>query len=245
MRRPRFHTSQPLQSGELCLEAEPSRHIGRTLRMRVGDSLCLFDGKGSEAAAQITNVERDAVSVALQEPQLLDRESPLAVTLAIAVSRGDRMETVIQKATELGVAIIRPLLSERTGVRLDEKRWLRKREHWQRIAISACEQCGRNRLPENAAPVPLSTLLREECPEAELRLILHPQGSAAPLPSQCRSLYLLVGPEGGFSDDEVAAAVAAGFSALQLGPRVLRTETAPIAAISLAQARWGDLLAGA
>ena len=245
MLRPRFFTHQALASGaSLKLEAEPSRHIAKALRMRVDDRLCLFCGDGREAVAVITAIERQGVSVRVESLQDANRESPLRITLAISISRGDRMDTIVQKATELGVNDIWPLISERTGVRLDASRLDRKVEHWRRIAVSACEQCGRNRLPEIGAPAPFSEILERSVGAAELRLLLHPDpaGDTAgrQTPSALSSLLLLVGPEGGFSDDEVRGAREAGFTSLQLGPRVLRTETAPLAAIAVAQARWGD-----
>lgn len=241
MLRPRFHTGQPLTPGELVLEAGPSRHIARTLRMRPGDALAVFDGHGREAAGRIGHIDKHRVTVVLEPCGEIDRESALSITLAIAVSRGDRMDTVVQKATELGVHRIRPVLSERTGVKLDPKRWGKKLRHWQQIAVSACEQCGRNRLPSIEEPRALASVLGQPG-DFEQRLLLHPGGDAAPLPPACASACLLVGPEGGFSDGEVAAAVQAGYLPLQLGPRVLRTETAPLAALSVLQARWGDLL---
>ena len=242
MLRPRFHTRQALGGAQLTLEKDPSRHIARTLRMRAGDRLCLFDGSGHEAAATIAEIGRDAVTVLLESPVPIDRESPLAVTLAIGVSRGDSMDTVVQKATELGVQRIRPLLSERTGVRLDARRWAKKVEHWRRVAISACEQCGRNVMPTVDGPLPLDAFLAAGNGDIDqLRLLLHPGENTSTLPDQCSAVALLVGPEGGFSDAEVAAAMDAGFVGMQLGPRILRTETAPLAALSLLQARWGDL----
>jgi 16S rRNA (uracil1498-N3)-methyltransferase len=152
------------------------------------------------------------------------------------------MDTIVQKATELGVATILPMISERTGVRLDAARLEKKRLHWERIAISACEQCGRNRVPLIAGPDTYSNALaRASENPSSVKLILHPDGDTAMLPEHCQALILLIGPEGGFSDSEVGAAAAAGFSAFQLGPRILRTETAPLAALAVAQARWGDL----
>jgi 16S rRNA (uracil1498-N3)-methyltransferase len=243
VRRPRFHTTQALTGpATLILEEGPSRHIAKTLRMRPGDPLCLFDGHGHEAAAVVGQVERGRVSVEIEAAQAIDRESPLATTLAIGVSRGDRMDTAIQKATQLGVTRVWPVLGERTGVRLDSTRWEKKLRHWQQVAISACEQCGRNRLPEIAAPAPLDAVLRRSG-DCDLRLLLHPAAAQTPLPDACASLCLLVGPEGGFSDAEVADAEAVGFRGFGLGPRILRTETAPLAALAIAQARWGDLSA--
>lgn len=253
MRRPRFHTAQPLTAGAIVtLEPEPSRHIAKALRMRSGEALCVFDGNGMEAAARICDVTRDAVSVELDLPQAIDRESPLSVTLAIALSRGDRMDTVVQKATELGVRRIQPVSSERTGVRLDATRLAKKRGHWERIAISACEQSGRNRIPRIDETLALPDFLDVSGDADARRLILHPTDStdqpddaAAPILERPVDVVLLVGPEGGFSDGEVAAARAAGFRTLQLGPRVLRTETAPLAALAAVQLRWGDFCLGA
>ncbi|MFT7287694.1 MAG: 16S rRNA (uracil1498-N3)-methyltransferase [Halieaceae bacterium] len=247
MRRPRFFSREsPGADGSLTLQAEPSRHIAKALRMQPGDALYLFDGSGQEYAGSIESVARDRVTVSTGPGETIDRESPLRITLAIALSRGDRMDLIVQKATELGVQTIWPVLSERTGVRLDAQRLAKKRGHWERIAISACEQCGRNRLPDIDDAAPLARVLEqasgEHGGESMLRLIMHPTAGESILPAASTSLCLLVGPEGGFSDGEVDQALAAGFQSLQLGPRILRTETAPIAAISMLQARWGDLL---
>lgn len=242
MLRPRFFTAQTLSEGaQLELEKEPSRHIAKALRMRVDESVYLFDGSGVEAHAQILGVNKDRVSVTVRDISEPPRESPLGTVLIIALSRGDRMDTIVQKATELGVSEIWPMVSERTGVRLDAERLAKKRDHWQRIAISACEQCGRNRVPLIAAPTPYAQALNACAQQEGLRLILHPGGSPQALAEHCSSLTLLVGPEGGFSDDEVASARDAGFTALSLGPRILRTETAPLAGLAVVQARWGDL----
>ncbi|EAQ97685.1 16S rRNA (uracil(1498)-N(3))-methyltransferase [Congregibacter litoralis] len=243
MLRPRFFTAQTLSEGStLTLEKEPSRHIAKALRMRAGDSLCLFDGSGIEAHGEISDLDKSQVSVIVKSIQQPTRESPLDTVLIIALSRGDRMDTVVQKATELGVTEIWPMISERTGVRLDETRLARKRQHWERIAISACEQCGRNRLPTVETPTSFEeTLQRAAKGDDSLRLILHTSAHPSPLPTHCKSLTLLVGPEGGFSDEEVTAALDQGFCALQMGPRILRTETAPLVGLALAQARWGDI----
>ncbi|MEM1402058.1 MAG: 16S rRNA (uracil(1498)-N(3))-methyltransferase [Pseudomonadota bacterium] len=245
MLRPRFYTSQTLSDApdSITLESEPSRHIAKSLRMRVGDSLCLFDGTGREVTAEIAAIEKNSVHVSHAGALAVSRESRLNVTLLISLSRGDRMDTVVQKATELGVNRIVPLISERTGVRLDENRLARKRDHWEKIAISACEQCGRNTLPIIEATIPFDDALTLFESNSSLKLALYPTASAASLPEECDDVTLLIGPEGGFSDRELNAAVASGFEAFLLGPRVLRTETAPLAAIAVMQARWGDLLA--
>ena len=242
MLRPRFFTTQALAADALLtLEPDPSRHIARALRMQPGDLLSLFDGSDREARARIEAIDRNAVTTRIEHIAECSRESPLDLALAIALSRGDRVDTIVQKATELGATSIHPLVSERTGVRLDEKRLDRKRQHWQRIAASACEQCGRNRLPRIEPIASLRDVLARAAAGDATRLVLHPGEADPALPTACSALWLLVGPEGGFADGEVDLAAQAGFRGFGLGPRILRTETAPLVAIALAQARWGDL----
>lgn len=243
MLRPRFFTAQELPengAANLDLEAEPARHIARVLRMRVGERLCLFDGSGREAVATVASITRNQVQVKVEAPIHCSRESKLKTILAISLSRGDRMDNVVQKACELGVSEIWPLISERTEVKLDENRRAKKRDHWRKVAISACEQCGRNQIPDIAEIDSLASVFARADSVSGLRLLLHPGESPADLPKQCESLLLLIGPEGGFSDGEVATAKDAGFTHMVLGPRILRTETAPVAMLTLAQARWGD-----
>ena len=208
--------------------------------MRVGDTLCLFSGDGGEAEAEISGIAREEVTVRILGLRNSNRESPLNITLAVSLSRGDRVDTIVQKATELGVQRIRPLVSERTGVRIDAERLEKKRQHWRRIAISACEQCGRNLIPDVSSPASFEEVLQDAKSEDALKLLLHPGLDHGLLPEDCADLWLLVGPEGGFSQSEVEVALSCGFSGLTLGPRVLRTETAPLAAVAFAQARWGD-----
>lgn len=243
MHRPRFYSAETLRDGrELTLGKDVSRHIAKALRMRVGDVLYLFDGSGVESKASITAVERNAVTVDIEKTVFVDRESPLAVTLAVALSRGERMDTIVQKSTELGVTAIWPFFSERTGVRLEGERLAKKEAHWQRIAISACEQSGRNIIPKINSVTSYEELLRKvKVSESSLRLLLHPEGKAKTLPKKCESLLLMVGPEGGFTDGEVVAATYAEFKPFLLGPRILRAETAPLTAIAVAQSEWGDL----
>ncbi|MEP5765781.1 MAG: 16S rRNA (uracil(1498)-N(3))-methyltransferase [Halieaceae bacterium] len=238
---PRIFTSQALAEGlELQLEEGPSRHLTGALRLLPGASICLFDGSGGEYAATISLVERKRVSVQVGAFNAVERESSLRVELAIAVSRGERMDFIVQKCTELGVSRISPLLSERTEVKLKGERLQKKIAHWQQVASSACEQCGRNRVPQVAELQPLSAWIAGA--EAEHKLVLHHrspqslQGAGAPA-----SVALLVGPEGGLSAAEIEAAEQAGFQALALGPRILRTETAPIAALSILNYQWGDM----
>jgi 16S rRNA (uracil1498-N3)-methyltransferase len=244
MRIPRIYTGQELQAhAEIVLEPGPSQHLSRVLRMKVGDALVLFDGSGGQYPATISAIDRKAVVVASAAMETLECESPLQLQLGIAVSRGERMDWVVQKATELGVSSIAPLVSERTEVKLGAERGEKKLRHWQQIAVSACEQCGRNRLPEVLPPQPLQHWL--QAVQADVRLVLHHSASNRdPGSSAPASIALLVGPEGGLSAEEIRAAEAAGFAALQLGPRVLRTETAPLAAIAILQSRWGDMGTG-
>ena len=243
MRVPRIHTLQPLQPHTtVTLEPPASQHLARALRMQAGDALVLFDGRGGQYPATISTVERKRVSVTITGHDPVELESHLPVHLAIGMSRGDRMDWVVQKATELGVAAITALVTERTELKLKGERAEKKRAHWQQVAISACEQCGRNRVPPIAAPVSLADWLAD-C-DAELRLVLHHRAEPAPAPAMPGSAALLVGPEGGLSEAEIAMAETAGFVSLQLGPRVLRTETAPLAALAIIQSRWGDMSPG-
>ncbi len=240
MRIPRIYTPQAL-SPETTVELEPgpSQHLSRALRMQEGSELVVFDGRGGEYPAVIASLGKKRVTVSTGAHRQQEAESPLQVQLGIAVSRGERMDWVVQKATELGVSRISPLFSERTEVRLKGERAHKKVTHWQQIAISACEQCGRNRVPE---VLPLQTV-ENWLPEtrADLKLVLHHRADDIGAAGTPQSLALLVGPEGGLSATEIAAAEQQGFQSLKLGERVLRTETAPLAALAILQARWGDM----
>jgi 16S rRNA (uracil1498-N3)-methyltransferase len=241
MRTPRIHTGQALQADtRFDLEPGPSQHLARVLRMQPGDALVLFDGRGGEYPATIAAVGKKQVCVVTGAHYPNEAESPLRIHLGIALSRGERMDWIVQKATELGVSCIQPLLTERTEVKLNGPRVEKKLAHWQQVAVSACEQCGRNRIPVIAAPQSLISWLPDV--DAPLKLVLHHR--ADPMPGSdatAHSIALLVGPEGGLSEDEIALAEAADFLSLRLGARVLRTETAPIAALAILQARWGDM----
>lgn len=241
MRIPRVYEPQPLIEGaELLLNDSAVQHLGRALRMRPGESIRLFDGQGHEHQAELVELSKRAIRVRVGTPLDTTSESPLQLELGQVMSRGERMDFVVQKATELGVSRIVPLFSERCEVKLNSERQLKRQQHWQQIAISACEQCGRSRVPEISAPQPLQQWL-QQC-QSELKLVLHPDAPLAlsqrPAPG---SAGLLIGPEGGLSDDEINQARQAGFESLRLGPRVLRTETAPLAALTLLQYLWGDL----
>ena len=240
MRLSRFYIDQPLASGRITLPDASAHYISRVLRMQAGAALQLFDGSGMEFPGVIVEAGKKQVVVELESGQPGQPDSPLQVHLGQVLSRGERMDWAIQKATELGVAEITPLFSERCEVRLNHERAEKRLEHWRQIAISACEQCGRSSVPLIHAPVAVETW--QQAVEADLKLALHP--GASPLASHERpqQLALLIGPEGGLSDAEVSAAQQSGFHAACFGPRVLRTETAPVVALSLVQYLWGDFV---
>lgn len=237
----RIHVAAALSVGsELDLPDDAARHIAQVLRMRAGEALTLFDGAGGEYAAVITEAGRRDVRVRIDSFDPVDRESRLDVSLIQCVSKGDRMDYTIQKAVELGVSRILPVLSERSVVKLDAERWDKKLEHWRGVAISACEQSGRTRVPEVAAVQKLDAWLAT--PDQALRLVLAPTESVSLRTLQAESkVALLIGPEGGLSDSEIAAARKAGCIGIGLGPRVLRTETAGVATLAALQLLWGDL----
>ncbi len=238
MRLSRFFIDAPLSLGQHELPEAQAHYIGRVLRHAAGDAVQLFDGSGQEYLGELIEVGKKAVRVELREQLAGQAESPLRIHLGQGLSRGERMDWAIQKATELGVGEITPIVSERCEVRLKDERADKRLAHWRQVAISACEQCGRSVLPVIHAPITLAEWQAHV--QAELKLVLHPV--AAPLESHTRphSLAFLIGPEGGLSEAEVAQAKAAGFHAARLGPRVLRTETAPVVALAVAQQLWGD-----
>jgi 16S rRNA (uracil1498-N3)-methyltransferase len=243
VRLTRVYVEAALESGgRLVLSGSAAGHLTRVLRLGPGAAITLFNGLGGEYAASIERVQGSEVSVAVGEHQPLERESPFPLTLAQGVSRGERMDLVVQKATELGVSRLVPVLTERSIVRLDEQQSDRKSSHWRAIAIAACEQCGRNRLPEVALPARLGQFLRDS-PADGTKLLLSPEATRRieDVPRPQRGATVLIGPEGGLADEEQQRALAAGFLAVRLGPRVLRTETAAIAAITLLQREFGDL----
>lgn len=242
MRVIRIYQSGPFELGQRYeLSVEAGLHVGVVLRMQPGEFLTLFCGDNREYQALITQVNKKKVSVEIMSIEMVNRESPRAIHLAQAISKGDRMDWVVQKAVELGVSSITPLITSRCVVRLDEDRLAKKIQQWQAIAISACEQSGRNVLPTIHMALKLEPYL-QKC-QSSYKLILQPNA-----PHHCRELSfsegditLLIGPEGGLSEDEVICAEQYQFEALRLGPRILRTETAAITALSILQAMAGDL----
>lgn len=236
----RFFCPEPLRVGAIAVLPEAiAHHAVRVLRLGIGDRLVLFDGAGGEYRGHIVAAGR-RVEVALDGFDADERESALALTLVQALPAADKMDWVVQKAVELGVTRIVPVASRRSVVKLSGERAARRVEHWRQVAVAACEQCGRNRLPEVEDIVDLPHFLARE--GGSSRFILAPGGTArlAALPVQ-QAAQLMVGPEGGWEEDEVAAARSTGWQPLALGPRTLRTETAGLAALAAMQAMWGDL----
>ncbi|MDH4108547.1 MAG: 16S rRNA (uracil(1498)-N(3))-methyltransferase [Gammaproteobacteria bacterium] len=244
MARHRLYIAQPVIAGRsLRIEGETAHYLVRVLRLRQGDEVALFDNSGVEFPATVTDIGKQRADLLPGDAVCRDLESPLDIRLIQGVSRGERMDLVVQKATELGIRRISPVLTAHSVVRLDAERASRRQEHWNRIAQSACEQCGRNRLPAIDEPRPLADFLQEPS-AAGLRLLLHPApGIDLAQVDAPASVDLLIGPEGGLSDDERELARNMGFASLRMGPRILRTETAALAAIAMLQSRWGDFQA--
>lgn len=243
MRLTRVCVHPPLASGQHTLiEGGAASHIVRVLRLKAGDPLTLFDGSGGEYSARIEELGKDSVKVSVLERHAIERESPLPLTLAQGVSRAERMDWIIQKATELGAWRIVPLFTERSVVRLDARQMQRKTEHWRAVSVAACEQCGRNRIPELASPLDLHEFLGRREPGAT-GLLLSPSGPmrVEDIQGIGTGVTVLIGPEGGLAESEQTAALTAGFKPVRLGPRVLRTETAAVAALTVIQREFGDL----
>lgn len=243
MRIPRIHTPQAIAAGQpLTLEEQASAHLARVLRMRLNDNVRIFNGFGGEYLASIVEIGKKHVTLLPGEFSDANAQSPLQTHIAIGVSKGDKMDLIVQKCTELGVNCIYPIITARCDVKMDAERWQKKVERWQEITIGACEQSGRNLVPLVHAVQGFGEWLEET---ADLsRCIFHPEGEMnfSGLPVQT-NLAMAFGPEGGFDDNEISMAHKAGCHIARLGPRILRAETAPIAALGIAQAQWGDLLA--
>lgn len=238
---PRFYLDQPLAPGaRFNLPSGPARHAARALRLAADDSIVLFNGTGGEYAAHIERIQKDEVTVRVTGFAALERESRLQVMLAQGISSGERMDYTLQKAVELGVAAIQPIAARRSVVKLAGERADKRLTHWQGVVASACEQCGRNRVPAVAAPLTLTHWLGSR--DGGRLLFLSPLAATrlADLPAPAAMDCLVAGPEGGFEPDEIAALHAAGATPVRLGPRVLRTETAALAALAAMQTLWGD-----
>ncbi|MBS4098673.1 MAG: 16S rRNA (uracil(1498)-N(3))-methyltransferase [Sulfuricella sp.] len=238
----RFYCPEPLAGGtQVALPEQAAHHAAKVLRLREGDAIALFDGRGGEYAATIASIGKREVIATLAEHHARECESPLGITLAQAISAGEKMDLTLQKATELGINAIQPLESERSVVKLSGERAEKRAAHWQGVVISACEQCGRNRVPP-VAPIRRYTDWLGEAGKESRRLMLSPSAtqSLRDLPAPDLPVTLLIGPEGGFSENEIAAATMCGFTPVRLGARILRTETAALAALAAMQALWGD-----
>lgn len=242
-RTPRLHVEEELRPGtRLVLPAEAAHHAARVLRLGAGDALMLFDGRGGEYEARILALERGRATVAVGAHQARERESPLAVILVQGISSGEKMDFTIQKAVELGVASIRPVLTGKSIVRLSAERGRAKAAHWRRIAISACEQCGRNRIPDVREARELGACL-QDLQSGAPRVLLAADANETlgqVAGERTGAIVLAAGPEAGFSAVEEALLVRAGFVRVRLGPRVLRTETAALAALAALNALRGD-----
>jgi 16S rRNA (uracil1498-N3)-methyltransferase len=226
---------------EVILSKNASNHLLRVLRTKPNAAVCLFDGKGNEYAGALMP-SRDALAVVKVEAKVENAsESPLQLHLGQGISRGEKMDFVIQKAVELGVTKITPLFTHYCEVKLSEERSTKRLQHWQSVAIHACEQSGRNYLPSIEPPQTLLAWLQQR--NESLRLAFHPQATVrlAELPGHVKDVAILIGPEGGLSAAEIQLATAHQFQILSLGPRILRTETAALAAIALLQCKWGDI----
>ncbi|GFZ94882.1 16S rRNA (uracil(1498)-N(3))-methyltransferase [Dyella caseinilytica] len=244
MRSTRIHVEQPLSlAAEVVLPQQAAEHVTRVLRMNAGDMLTLFNGDGYDYAATLLSVGKRDVTARIEDREQIRNESPLKLTLAQGVARGEKMDLIVQKATELGVARIVPLFTERSEVKLDASRAEKRLLHWRAVASSACEQSGRVCVPEITPAQTLQEWLKSLPDDGAQRLALLPEGTL-----QARELrfgeaggWLVVGPEGGLGDRDIAALQDAGFEGLRLGPRILRTETAGLAALAALQALHGDL----
>jgi len=241
MRIPRIFVAETLALGQqMPLPDQAARHVNQVLRLSVGCSLIIFNGKGGEFAAKIVEVQKRQVLVSLDEYREVGAESPLRIHLGQAISRGERMDIALQKSVELGVTEITPLFTERCNVKLPADRLAKRMEHWQGVIESACEQCGRDRVPPLHAPLELDDWLQTSQgagmvldPLAQQSLLALPLDGAQPM-------RMLIGPEGGLVEAEVGKALDSGFMGVRLGPRILRTETAAMAVLSILQARYGD-----
>jgi 16S rRNA (uracil1498-N3)-methyltransferase len=242
MRIPRIFQELPLIEGAtVSLDEAGSHHLGQVLRVKAGEQVILFNGTGGEYFGDIVSVGKRSVEVHLTYFNEADRASPLHVHLGQVMGKGERMDYALQKAVELGVTEITPLTSHRCEVRLQGERLAKKQQQWQQLVIAACEQSGLNVVPRVHAPIPLSDWLAQT--QAECRWLLHTDGDHTALFNRPApgSVAIAVGPEGGFDDDEALLAREQGFQCVTVGPRVWRTETAPVVMLSLLQHRWGDL----
>ena len=237
---PRIFCDVTLGPGaQFALAADAAQHVGKALRLKAGDAIVVFDGRGGEYGATLTRVDRDRVDVKVGAHVEVERESVLTLGLVQGLPEADKMDWIVQKAVELGVSWIQPVVCDRSVVRLPPERAAKREAHWRRVAIAACEQCGRDRLPELRSTASFVQWLATR--EISPGWVLAP--GAPGLATRARPagpIELLVGPEGGLTESELSLALSRGFEAVGLGPRILRTETAPLAALAAIHARWGD-----
>ncbi|WP_455211054.1 16S rRNA (uracil(1498)-N(3))-methyltransferase [Kaarinaea lacus] len=249
MRIPRIYLAEPLTVGqEIQLDSQATVHVARVLRLREGDNVVVFNGQGGEYHGILRRLDKRAASVELQNFVGVDVESPLQIILAQGISRGERMDYTVQKAVELGVHSIVPLQTERTVVNLNDERKERRRQHWQTVVYSACEQSGRNFVPSVQPVIKLSNWLQTFSTLAagnKNKFVLNHRVKfgvdAMPVDAHL-PIYVFIGPEGGLTAEEISQAEQTGFESVSLGPRVLRTETAALAFLSVLQAKWGDFI---
>ena len=237
---PRFYIDAPLRAGSVCtLSEDAAHHAIHVLRLRAGEEITVFNGRGGEFAARIVSIQRLKIAVDLLHRREIERESPLRVTLVQSVSAGDKMDSTLRKAVELGVAEVQPVLAARSVARPKGERAEGRRAHWQKVVIAACEQCGRNRIPEVHALIALSNYRPSG---TAMRILLSPlaQQPLSELSLRGSEFVVAAGPEAGFTSEEEAALVSSGFAPALLGPRVLRTETAAVAALAALSALRGD-----
>jgi 16S rRNA (uracil1498-N3)-methyltransferase len=246
MSTPRFYCDPAILnalsiSGEIKLPESAATHATRALRLNIGDDVTLFNGDGNDYSAQLTVVKKNEVRAKINRLTPVKNETSISIHLAQAISSGDRMDFTIQKAVEMGVASIQPITSQRSVVKLSGERAEKRTSHWQNVAISACEQCGRATVPVVKAPLSLSQWL-STINSSELLITLAPNAglSLKNIPAPKTDIHLLIGAEGGLTDDEIKLSIQQGFKAIRLGKRILRTETAPLAAIAAMQTLWGD-----
>lgn len=239
----RFFTDAPLTlEASIQLSESAAAHAARALRLNVGDNAVVFNGDGFDYECLLTSIKKNAVIATIIGAKKICNESPLRITLLQAISSGDRMDFTLQKAVELGVSNIQPIASQRSMVKLSTERAEKRIEHWQNIAISACEQSGRAFIPKVSAPMSLEKWLSQNASDGTSRILLNPIGAKRlhDIQKPASGVQLLIGAEGGLSHDEIELATAHGFQSTVLGPRILRTETAALTAISAMQTLWGD-----
>jgi len=242
MRITRIYQPRKLEIGQtFALSSDAANRLTKVLRLSEGAEFVAFNGEGGEYTAQIQTIKKNEVLVQVTAYQDRDSESPLNIHLGQAISRGEKMDYTIQKAVELGVMEITPLLTERCGVKLSDERWEKRLEHWRGVIISACEQCGRNKIPVIHQPIKLLDWLPQVHEAVKLVLFPKTQASLKTLNSAAKNIALLIGPEGGLAEHEIAVAIERQFIPIQIGPRILRTETAGLAVVAILQGLLGDM----